>query len=124
MRPELEPEECRHAVWFRGHKIPRDPGYPERAWGAYLPGDEPHWQCGHKEKRGDPCPLEWSLECPLIQETERLCPFCLADEEQSRVWTAREHLDEPVCCPVCNTLWACFTDYLEDAACAAEGDEE
>lgn len=109
---ELDPEECQYAAWFKGCKIPRSDHYPERAWGAHLPGDEPHWKCAHKARRGDPCPLEWSLECPLIEETQRLCPRCLADDEHSWLWTAREHPDEPLYCPKCNTCWASTADYL------------
>lgn len=121
--PELDPGECRHGVWFQGHKIPRSNGMPERAWGAYLPGDEPHWRCGHKWRRDDPCPLEWSLECPLIQETLCLCPFCLENEEHTQTWGMDEDCDTRMYCPGCGASWAYFMNYLEDVVCAVQGDE-
>ena len=67
--------QCPKAEWFRGCKQPRDPGMPERAWGAYLPGDEPHWQCA---VTGEPCDPE-SLTCPLWHKTGLWCPECFSE---------------------------------------------
>lgn len=55
---------CWHAYWSAGYPIPQSSGYPERAWGAYLPGDSPGWKC---ELTEDGCIPE---ECPHRDEEE------------------------------------------------------
>ncbi len=112
----LDPEACPHAKWNRGCKIPKDPGYPERAWGAYLPGDEPHWECRHKEKRGDPCPGEdeWT-ECPLIVQTDRDCLECLEDGVVSKLWQDTGARGKPLYCLECEAEWKSEDEWLEEA---------
>lgn len=86
--------ECPKAEWFRGCKQPRDPGMPERAWGAYLPGDEPHWQCA---VTGEPCREE---ECPLEAPTDLLCPECFAAGYVARL--TYNEVTERYACPECD----------------------
>lgn len=58
------PDECPYAVWNKGCKIPKSNYYPERAWGHYLPGDEPGWDC---ELLDGPCQPD---NCPDEQTEE------------------------------------------------------
>lgn len=55
---------CHYQYWFKGCKIPKSGYYPERAWGAYLKGDEPGWMCEILE---DYCN---DRDCPIEQEVE------------------------------------------------------
>ena len=57
--PLSEPP-CPLAYWSSGFKIPRSSGMPERSWGSYLPGDEPHWRCAETEEpcQSDLCPYK------------------------------------------------------------------
>lgn len=87
--------ECRHAKWFKGHRIPASNGMPERAWGAYLPGDEPGWECG---QTGEPCIPE-SLDCPLWHKTGLWCPDCFSRGHISKLFF--NEASEGLHCPVC-----------------------
>ncbi len=48
MTTQTRPD-CNDAYWFTGCIIPRNGNYPERAWGTYLPGDEPGYMCRETE---------------------------------------------------------------------------
>jgi len=117
-KKRLDPEVCPYAKWNKGCRIPKDPGYPERAWGAYLPGDEPHWECNHKGKRGDPCPVEdedaW-MECPLVVRTERDCLECLEGGIVSNLWQNIGEKGNPLYCPECEAEWESELEWIEEA---------
>ena len=94
---------CPHSVWFSGCKIHRSNSMPERTWGAYLPGDEPGWNCA---KTGDACPgeMHWK-ECPRIERTLQICPICLIEGRAVNLRTDPEEPDQPHWCPECGSYW-------------------
>lgn len=70
--------DCPNLYYSKGHKIGCDPGYPEMAWGSYLPGDEPGYRCKLSDEScgGDP-ELD---KCERMEKTEILCP-CNFEED-------------------------------------------
>ena len=60
-------QNCPERYYRKAYPIPRDPGYPETAWGHCLPGDEAGWYC----KLDGYCDHN-PKNCPLFEETEIL----------------------------------------------------
>ncbi len=91
--------DCSKLYNVPGIKVGRDPAYPERMWGGYLPGDEPGTCC---EITNDPCDGNPLLsECAKMQETDILCPCNFEDEyvkpiEDILLWLNTE-IDEYYC---------------------------
>jgi len=77
-------ENCSKRVYFKGRKIPKDPGYPCSAWGSYLPGDEPGYYCSETEEEcNESCEIGID-ECPRMSITD--IKVKLDDDTISTLW--------------------------------------
>ena len=114
--------QCPKAEWFRGCKQPRDPGMPERVWGAYLPGDEPGYNCS---VTGNPCAGEVHFsECPRVVRAKKLCPVCF---EEGRVAALKVDPEDPALphwCPQCDNYWEDLQDLQDEWTRAVEAINE
>lgn len=77
---------CSQRTYVKGQKISGH-GYPTSAWGHYLPGDEPHYECSVS---GAYCPSDDPVhfdECPRIErisETEDFVTY--KDKELNEIF--------------------------------------